>query len=610
MPASPARRCPTRCRSCRSPTTPPTPTPAPTTGTVTTGANGKANIPFTNKGNGTYTLQTYLNQNGTPGQQEDDLSGADLVFKAGDSSLRFVDAPSATSIAGTTDTYDAVLALGDGTPLAGRSVLFTFTKNATGNAVVAAQGAQPTGTTRNGDTTATGTTNADGVASVALADPASPDQAELNGDLDAQTATNTFGNAAEDAPNLDVDFVDGTPPARSTIVVSPIAQGKPGTATDGTVTVTSDADNNPATPNTPVEGLAVTLTVDQAAFFTNGTPPSGATLGGDAELENLGQSIVVVTDALGQADFQTSIGRDTGFDDDGKVTVAVTATSGAVSGTKNQVFDSSDPINGGELTLNMSPESVQDNPVDPTRVRNYAYFDIDATDQFDNAVGVDEFDLDVELDSNRADACLFSGADFADDGDLAVTKYDEGTLELTVTWTTGTTVYVADGADAGTELDPAAGPVEKVTDTADTDFYEIDFAASTFTITSTPEGTLPVGSAVTETVTVLDQEGNPVEDLAVSFLRAGPGDQQDGDPNSGNYTNSNGQAFYNFVGTEAGTAQVSAVVSEDFGSEPIRTLADSVTFGSGWDPDPEPTASPSRSSRSCSARTPARAPTG
>ena len=115
------------------------------------GADGKANIPFTNKGNGTYTLKTYVEQNGTPGQQDGDLSGADLVFKAGDSSLRFVDAPSATSIAGTTDTYDATLALGDGTPLPGRSVLFTFTKNATGNAVVAAQGAQPTGTTRNGD---------------------------------------------------------------------------------------------------------------------------------------------------------------------------------------------------------------------------------------------------------------------------------------------------------------------------------------------------------------------------------------------------------------------------------------------------------------------------
>ena len=168
---------------------------------------------------------------------------------------------------------------------------------------------------------------------------------------------------------------------------------------------------------------------------------------------------------------------------------------------------------------------------------------------------------------------------------------------------------MVDGPDAGTELDPAAGPVEKVTDTADTDFYEVDYAASTFTITSTPEGTLPVGSAVTETVTVLDQEGNPVEDLDVSFLRAGPGDQQDGDPNSGNDTNSNGQAFYNFVGTEAGTAQISAVMTED-GSEPIRTLTDSVTFGNGSDADPAPHASPSRSSRSCSARTPARAPTG
>ena len=68
------------------------PNPAPTTGTATTGPQGYANIPFTNKGEGEYTLSAYVNQDGTPGQGPGDLSAADLEFKAGEANLVFADA--------------------------------------------------------------------------------------------------------------------------------------------------------------------------------------------------------------------------------------------------------------------------------------------------------------------------------------------------------------------------------------------------------------------------------------------------------------------------------------------------------------------------------------
>ncbi len=555
------------------------PTPAPQRGSVVTGVGGKAGVPFTDLGSGTYTLKTFIEQNGTPGQQAGDLSGADLGFKAGDSELAFADAPEAKAIAGTTETLDATLALSDGTALPGRSVLFTYTR--TGNVVAAAQGNQPAGTTRHSDTQATGTTGADGTASVALSDPAVPDRAELGGKLAADTAANRFGNAVEAPGDLDVNFYDATPPPRSTITVAPIADGKPGTATPGTVTVTSDHDNDPATPDVPVEGLAVTLTVGQDAFFTNETPPPGAVLGADAELEDLGQSLPVYTDMNGEAPFSTSIGRDQGFDDNGLVTAAVTATSGGVTGSKNQKFDSSDPVNGGEVTLSISPDSEQDNPVDPTMSGNFVQYDVTATDQFGNVVGGEQVDL--TYDSNDAFGSVDATSDFAPDGDFVVSTSEAETVEVTATWTTDTTLYGPDGLDPGTELDPVfTADGEDVVGTADADFYEVDFTASTFSLTSNPEGEVPVGTAVTETAKVVDQEGNPVQGLVVEFIRSGPGNQ-DGDANQTRDTNRNGEAFYSFTGTEAGTARISAVITDGVHN---KTLAHSVTFASATPPRP------------------------
>ncbi len=58
----------------------------------TTGTDGKADIAFpTGQPDGTYNLHTYINQDGTPGQQSGDLGGTDLTVKAGDADIVWED---------------------------------------------------------------------------------------------------------------------------------------------------------------------------------------------------------------------------------------------------------------------------------------------------------------------------------------------------------------------------------------------------------------------------------------------------------------------------------------------------------------------------------------
>ncbi|WP_341924592.1 hypothetical protein [Nocardioides psychrotolerans] len=549
-------------------TTPVTPTPAPVTGSAVTNAQGVATIPFTDIGDGTYTLKTFVERDGTPGLSAGDLAAADLVFKEGESTLAFTEAPTATSASGTTDTYDATLKLADGTPLVGRAVTFTFNRAGGGNAVVAAQGNQPAGTTRTGDFTATDVTDGTGTVSVALSDPATPDQAEQGGTLDADTTTNSFGNAAEDAADLTVDFVDSTPPAGSTVTITEITgSSKPGVAQTGTATVSlPDGPDADTLSDGPVPaGTLVTLTIDDG-FFTTGAEKTPSVVGADAgNLVNLGKSTTAVTNGAGQVTFQVAIERDDEFDNDGLADAVVTATSGTASDTEVVDFNSANPLNGGEVQIVKSPEGEQNGPTDPAAVGTDVFYDVFVTDQFGNRVGGQTVNLsESEEDASLSDASVLS--DFDSNGDFSVSSTEGGTVTVTGTWNSPSYEYTT---TTGTALPAAAEPR---TDTVDVEFYEA--VVTTTTIESSPEGDVPVGTSVTETVTVLDQEGNPIVGAVVEFIRNGPA-AGDGDANVSRFTNAQGKAFYTFIGTEAGTADITATVTSDDG---IVTLSDSVTF--------------------------------
>jgi hypothetical protein len=548
------------------PTTPATPVPAPATGSVVTGVDGSVNIPFTDLGNGTYTLATYVEKDGTPGQTAGDLAGANLVLKAGEAELVVEDDVDQVQAVGSTATYDATLELEDGTALPGRAVRFTFAPG--GNEVVAAQANQPAGTTRVSDTVADDVTSASGVVSVALADPAAPSTAQLGGTLDAQSQGNAIGNAGANAGAIAVDFVSATPPANTTVLVSTLTTGTPGEAESGTVKLTSD-DTDPATPPNPqnVAGQLVTLKVDQG-FFTDGTPDPAPAAGANAgELKSLGQEITVATNASGVASFQVAIERNNGFDDDGKVKATVTATAGTFSDTEDLDWSSANPINGGGVFIAPAPAAEQANPVDPTRVGQDIAYDVVVTDQFGNPVEGES--VDVSYDSTDVSGDTSAVSDLLRDGDFEFTSSEAETVEATVEWDTSTVTY------SNATPPVATGGTETLEASDTTEFYEVNFAQSVFTIKSSPEGRVPVGTAVTETVKVVDQKGRPVSGLQVQFIRSGPADQT-GDPNTTVFTNVNGEAFYSFTGTREGVAQISAVVSDGVS---LKTLSDAVPFG-------------------------------
>ena len=89
------------------------------------------------------------------------------------------------------------------------------------------------------------------------------------------------------------------------------------------------------------------------------------------------------------------------------------------------------------------------------------------------------------------------------------------------------------------------------------------------------EGVQPVGTAVTETVTVTDQNGDPISNRPVRIRRAGPGSEAE---TKFATTDSNGVLTYEF------TCSVEGVTTIDVGIQgPVPPLADPFTFTTATD---------------------------
>ncbi len=566
------------------PTTPPTPYPAQV-GTATTDSKGVAVIPVDIKPvNGSYNVEVYRDTDGTPGPTSGDLQAAPLVLTAGDSSLVFDGAPSESAPAGTTAIFDATLKLFNGTPLAGRLVDFTYAPTA--DSQVAAQAAQPAGTTRTAGG-ARDTTDAAGKVSVAIADPAaSAQQAELDNTLTGTTADNpantTDGNDDPDETGkLDVDFAITAPPAGTTGVVVQIGSkvgndaanptNKPGVASDtSTVMVSGDPDGTGPKVAGPIAGIQVTLTVDNEGFFTNGNPDPAPAAGNDTgELKSLGTTVTVVTDATGGATVPAvAMERNVDFDDNGKAEAIVKATVTTTTDSEDYDFDSSNPLNGGAVELVLTPGSRPATAADPARVGDTVMYDVFTTDQFGNRVGGESVNITENGPNTSATGAT---SNFTSTGDVTLTAGAADSGKLTATWNAPFSEYAA-ATPPATGFVTVAGN-RNLTDSADFAFYAIDFAASTFTLGQVGDESVPVGTRVTEKVTAVDQKGRAIGGLNVTFLRAGPSDE-DSDGNSGDVTDAEGNAYYDFVGGSAGTATVSAVIRN--GSTRITSLEDTV----------------------------------
>lgn len=571
------------------------------TGTVATDAQGFADIPFTDLGEGTYTLATYINQDGTPGQGAGDLSAANLVFKAGEANL--VVAEPGNKVAGTTAVFDASLTLDDGTPLPGRAIRFTYAANGD-DVVVAAQAAQPAGTTRVSNTQADDTTDANGIVSVALSDPANtPPRSELDGTLDAASIGNAIGNAGADAAAVDVNFVTNAGPAGTAVTLDvQNAVGKPGVALSGSGQVLTD---NPATPNVvetaAAPGVLVTLSLPEGsdAFFTDGTYEDGTAIGDQSgDLSSLGRTITVISDAQGEFTFQVGVERSEQFDNDGLAEFVVTAAIDGSNDTEDYDFSSANPLNGGEVLIELAANRFQESGILPEApTTDDVAYDVSVTDQYGNPVAGATVAISADggevIDNDGADDGSIT-TDFNENVEFLLSSDNEDDITPSGTWNAQRFEYVADNTndvdpitpgvqgDAGTELDSAAVANENVVGEGPTaEFYEVDFAASTYTLSQNGAETVPVGSTVIMTYTATDQNGEPIE-FFVDFFRTGPDNQQGGEANSQNvFTGEDGQATYVFAGTAEGTATVTAIASETFNGEaiPASQVTDTVSFG-------------------------------
>jgi hypothetical protein len=545
-------------------------------------ANGLYNIPALNGADfdfglesGTYKLFASLSEGGTghPVAQKQVLT-----VKVGEAR---VEAESVIVPVGTTASVPAQLVLEDGTPLPGRKVNVAYNLGVEYN-----EHGQVTGTPDAVLVSNTpDTTDANGSFTAMVEDLSTdPNEPELGGDLAFTSAVSTFGDwnggAASDNPQVDfasttapagaklnIEYGGGVVPNNITDTGNADSSGPAGSAQDGGLLLEDSAGDN-------LVGALVTLELDHG-FFTDGNaaPAEGNYV---PTPNDLGDTITVVTGPNGRASFSTTIGRDSGFDDDGLVTAEVTGTISAATDSDTNVWNSG---TSAVPPLNVSEIEVVRTPGEPELASTNAgvEFDVYAWDQFGNpARGVD-VDIDCTLELGDDDTCptfdvVNTESDLDNGGDVVITSSEAGLFEYGAVAVNPTTfVYdnllVAQPADPTTTFEQEW--YEPSTDPADGATYSIS--------PLNPATPVPVDEPVTITVEALDQEGNAfVPGLFVNFIRT-----SDADNDQTFQTDANGIAQYVFEGTDEQCGEddtVTAVVRDGFNGPIVETLVTNITF--------------------------------
>ena len=533
--------------------------PAEGTSTGTPEGGGKYSVVVPAGGNGTYELSAGLTADAitTKGAI---ASSRLLTVKAGQAAISWDKTSPQEAPAGATSDVAGRLGLPDGTLLPGRDLALTFqrdTNTADEDATPDAGFAGPGGTVV---TSSTVTTTGAGTFSVSVTDPVeTPQRAELGDNIDAASASNSFGNAGATRDNQVVNFVADSTPAAVTLTESRESSTlRPGEFTLYTVKVANRLGGG-------IAGQDVRLTTDGGYFSqddgsattTSPTPAPSPVAGADAgTFRNDGTSITVRTGADGTATVFLAMGRNAGFDDDGLLATRVTATSGALSATDNHSWTSANPLNGGAVELVVS-DKAQDSAILPkAQTSDQVFVDVLVTDQFGNAVGGENVSLTddsagtiTETDGTANDGTVVS--DFAKEGDATLASATGTAQKVTASWTTERVTYT--GASTTT-----APGTETLTDDYTVEWYAVDYAASDITFTPNGTGAREVGSSVTLTYEALDQLGQPISDLFIAFTRSGPGAGSDTSGSSNTLTGADGTATYTFVGSVAGRADVTA----------------------------------------------------
>ena len=330
---------------------------------------------------------------------------------------------------------------GDGTADAGivdgnRIVLSkSVTTDGAGNATITVRDAAVTGTQQQGSETG-------GVLTAATGDNFAGDGSTLDGNADESASATTSFRAARS--------------------VGEVALNDPadGNAAGQIVTYTATVTN---TDGSPLSGAVVQFSTE-SGFFTADERPDGR----EGVYTSLGRTTTATTGDDGRATVLLVIGRDEGFDDDGRVDTTVTAAADAGSDTDQYRFNSADPLNGGSVDLVRSPDAFQEtnNANGAQAGDDEVLYDVFTYDQFGNEVAAPLVDLAaspsrVTLDQDEV------ASDFEREGDVSVGVSGDSSVDarVTATW------------EAGDATTADVNDTREFTDSETVAFYGIDYAS-------------------------------------------------------------------------------------------------------------------------------------
>ncbi|WP_341924582.1 hypothetical protein [Nocardioides psychrotolerans] len=505
---------------------------------------------------------------------------------------------SAQALANTSTTQSGTVKLPSGTVLPGRTVGLTLIPN--DNAVYAPQASQPAGTIRGGDLVASATTSATGAFSVVVTDPAAPVGQDLDNTIRATSPALAVGNV-----DLDLDFLRSLTPTQ--VVVYNDDGGSTDTTDGLDGEYVNQQGNGGLLPDSLAEGgiaafnadgvrlvnLPVTVTIDEG-FFANRLNPFKATPvpGAVVQFGSIGKSITVNTSGDGIGEFYANIERNTGFDDDGIVADTITATVGGATDDHDFTWTTvGTPVTQSQTApLSVSLSDVQESSILPkaragtgaaAQVVNY---DVETFDQYGNPtsqlLSVTDNSPVATFSTPGSSQLALGQPSIVASSPAAATQSLEVEINNAQKFVYKDNVNTSafDPANPGETVDTQLTDVQRTTDAVN--WYVVDDAASTFVLAAQGEAQRPVGSAVTMTITATDQEGQPLNGYDAQFLRVGPGDDDD-DTYESTFlpTNGDGQAFYDFVGSKAGVASVTAVVRNDADVRVANVGPRKVTFG-------------------------------
>jgi hypothetical protein len=564
---------------------------------------------------GSDVIKAYFENNGTPGFQtgSTDVAAPDLTTKYANLTITALDTQSQK---GTPTTVSFKVLGVDKTPFAGRQITLSTPTTAT-TGFTATQPAGTTAPTVASPSAVIATTDANGVASATVnsqpTTPATPGDVTVTVTAKDDVATSvapsqvpTNVSAASTVTFRDASTALATLAQQTYTIIRP--GDSTATPTSGTTTAVSGVrpgdvvqysyqlqDANTGATKV-LKNTSVALSLDHG-FFTpdctgtaaTGTdayskctftpaPADGAKVGA---LKSLGSTLTLVSDASGNVTFSVAIARDVAFDQAGAVAATLTgvANGGTKASTTKTGFTTAGvtPINGGAVKIvsaGVTPSNNNSISGDVVGTTGTSFL-VQLTDQYGNLVTLPVATVAVTVaGGGTLDKATTAGSFLTVPDPIkltsSTTSFSGQSNTVTATWNAPVTTFKATTTlttPATTTYAVATPTTTPLTDSFTVNLYAIDKANLTYTFASTPSNAVLVNTAVTTSVTVKDQKGNPVQGLPVSFIRSGP-DTQSG--NGGQSTNTAGKAGYSFSSTTPGTATVTVIVSDGSGNELSR----------------------------------------